>query len=85
MQRVQIIGAALVAALLLIPNAIDASTSVAVTRADFDADSIGSIETDVFELALSAASCAVKSGSVGAPATLTVIDYSKPSTERRLW
>lgn len=83
--RLQIIGAALAAALLSIPSALDASTSAVVTRADFDAESIGSIETDVFELALEAASCAVKSGTVGAPATLTVIDYSKPSTERRLW
>ena len=36
-------------------------------------------------MALNAASCAVKTGAVEAPATLTVIDYSKPSTERRLW
>ncbi len=32
-----------------------------------------------------AASCAVETGAVEAPETLTVIDYSKPSTERRLW
>ena len=83
--RLQTIGAALAAALLLVPNAIDASTAVAVTRAGFDTESIGNIETDVFEMALDAASCAVKSGAVGAPKTLTVIDYSKPSTERRLW
>ena len=85
MLKIPVVGAAVLAAALLIPNALDASTSVAVTRADFDAESIGSIETDVFELALQAASCAVKSGTVGAPSTLTVIDYSKPSTERRLW
>ena len=36
-------------------------------------------------MALNAASCAVRSGAVGAPSTLTVIDYSKPSSERRLW
>jgi L,D-transpeptidase catalytic domain len=85
MLRVQIIGAALVAATLLVPNAISASTSASFTKADFDASAIGNIETDVFEMALNAASCAVKSGAVGAPSTLTVIDYSKPSTERRLW
>lgn len=43
------------------------------------------ISTDVLELAFSAASCAVRAGDVEAPATLTVIDYSKPSTEKRLW
>ena len=85
MLRVQIIGAALVAATLLVPNAIDASTSVSFARADFDATSIGNIETDVFEMALDAASCAVRTGAVSAPETLTVIDYSKPSSERRLW
>ena len=85
MLRVQIIGAALVAATLLVPNAIDASTSVSFARADFDATSIGNIETDVFAMALDAASCAVRTGAVSAPETLTVIDYSKPSTERRLW
>jgi hypothetical protein len=85
MLRLPIIGAALAAATLLIPNAIDASTSVSFARADFDSSAIGTIETDVFELALNAASCAVRTGAVGAPQTLTVIDYSKPSTERRLW
>jgi len=85
MLRLPIIGAALVAATLLVPNAIDASTSVSFARADFDTTGIGNIETDVFEMALNAASCAVQSGAVNAPETLTVIDYSKPSSERRLW
>jgi hypothetical protein len=85
MLRLPIIAAALAAATLLIPNAIDASTSVSFARADFDSADLGTIETDVFELALNAASCAVRTGAVSAPQTLTVIDYSKPSTERRLW
>lgn len=85
MLRLPIIGAALVAATLLVPNAIDASASVSFARADFDSTSIGNIETDVFEMALDAASCAVRTGAVSAPETLTVIDYSKPSSERRLW
>lgn len=40
---------------------------------------------EVVDLALSAASCAIGSGMVDQPKTLTIIDYSKPSTERRLW
>jgi len=47
--------------------------------------SIGALNPDVFEMALGAASCAERSGDVSAPRTLTVIDYSKPSTSRRLW
>src|SRR4029450_5277043 len=70
---------------LLVPNAIDASTATTFALADFDTTAIGGIETDVLEMALGAASCAVKSGAVQAPSTLTVIDYSKPSSERRLW
>ena len=85
MLRKSIVGTALLAVMLLVPHAVSASTSVSFARADFDVTEIGNIESDVFELALDAASCAVKSGTVGAPTTLTVIDYSKPSTERRLW
>jgi hypothetical protein len=45
----------------------------------------GSIDARVFELALGAAQCAVRSGAIADPSTLTVIDYSKPSSEKRLW
>lgn len=45
----------------------------------------GSIAPTVLDLALSAAGCAVRAGAVDDPATLTVIDYSRPSTEKRLW
>jgi hypothetical protein len=47
--------------------------------------SLGTIDGQVFNLALGAAGCAVRSGAVADPSTLTVIDYSKPSTEKRLW
>lgn len=47
--------------------------------------SIGHIDRGVFELALRAAGCAVRSGVVAAPSTLTVIDYSKPSVTKRMW
>jgi len=45
----------------------------------------GTIDPRVFDLALSAVQCAVRSGAIAAPSTLTVIDYSKPSTAKRLW
>lgn len=85
MLRRQFIGAALLVAALFTPKIGSASSAASFARADFDETAIGTIETDVFDLALSAASCAVRSGDAGAPSTLTVIDYSKPSTEKRLW
>jgi hypothetical protein len=47
--------------------------------------SLGAIDPHVFDLALGAARCAIRSGAIADPSTLTVIDYSKPSTEKRLW
>jgi hypothetical protein len=61
-----------------------ASTS-AFSPAAWDRSTVASIDPSVFERALGAASCAVRSGTVSNPATLTVIDYSKPSTSKRLW
>jgi hypothetical protein len=43
------------------------------------------IAPEVLELALRAVSCAVNSGDIERPRTLTVIDYSLPSIEPRLW
>ncbi len=62
----------------------------AKTRAAFHAEAWsdvdrGAIDPAVFEMALGAAACAVKSGAIVDPSTLTVIDYSRPSTARRLW
>jgi hypothetical protein len=52
---------------------------------DWSRLSVGAIDPTVFRLALEAAACAVRSGTVADPSTLTVIDYSKPSTAKRLW
>ena len=43
------------------------------------------IDRRVLSLALRATRCAVRAGAVDDPTTLTVIDYSKPSSEKRLW
>jgi hypothetical protein len=53
--------------------------------ADWNLSSLGTIDGPGFDLALGAAKCAVRTGAVGTPSTLTVIDYSKPSTAKRLW
>ena len=43
------------------------------------------VSAAVLELALAASACAVSSGDIEAPPTLTLIDYSRPSVEPRLW
>lgn len=63
--------------------ATDASSSV------FDASTwtdvrVGGVNAEVFQLALRAAAAAVERGDAK-PSTLTVIDFSLPSTARRMW
>jgi hypothetical protein len=43
------------------------------------------VSLDVLQLATNAVSCGVASGDLQAPPTLTLIDYSLPSTRPRLW
>jgi hypothetical protein len=52
---------------------------------DVDHASIEGLSSNVLELALAAVRCAITSGAIAEPPTLTVIDYSKPSTEARLF
>ena len=52
---------------------------------DVDADEAAGLSAEVLRLATGAVSCAVSSGTIDKPKTLTVIDYSLPSTEPRLW
>jgi hypothetical protein len=80
---------------VLVPNALDANSirrsgdeaKAVAAKADLSVafDDIGSLDRDVLDLALSAASCAVRTGAATAPRTLTVIDYSRPSSQERLW
>lgn len=69
---------------LLAPDTISAS-SASLDRTAFAETDIGTLERDVFDLALGAATCAVRSGAARSPKTLTVIDYSRPSSQERLW
>ena len=62
-----------------------ASPTALLQTSDWGRAPLGSLDPRVFELALKAASCSVRAGKVANPSTLTVIDYSKPSTEKRLW
>jgi hypothetical protein len=67
---------------VLAPAAASSNNAIASSAAFAE---IGTLDRDVLDLALGAASCAVRSGAVKSPRTLTVIDYSRPSSRERLW
>ena len=70
-------------------NAVSAASApvsaVPLSSAAWTSVGIGTLELRIFEMALGAASCAVRSGAIADLSTLTVIDYSRPSTAKRLW
>ena len=59
-------------------------TSSVFESASWAEVAIGAVQPQVFAMALHAAAVAVERGEAK-PATLTVIDFSRPSTERRMW
>jgi hypothetical protein len=61
------------------------SAATAALLADWDMTSVGTIDSHVLGLALRASRCAIRQGSAAHASTLTVIDYSRPSTDKRLW
>jgi hypothetical protein len=85
LMRVTVVGlsVAMVAAGAAFVSAKGRTADLTVTRADFT--SIGSVKPAVLDLALGAAACAVRNGVADSPATLTVIDYSLPSTSKRMF
>jgi hypothetical protein len=74
---------AITLAVVLAGAAATAKSSDSVTGRAFA--SAQSLDSTVLHLALEAASCARQTGAVAAERLLTVIDYSKASTEPRLW
>jgi len=62
-----------------------AGTAAAFSPSTWANAELGDIDPKVFALALEAAGSAVEHGQAKDPGTLTVIDYSKPSTEKRMW
>ena len=57
----------------------------AFDAASWDLTAIGAVDRDVFSMALASAERAVERGEAKASTTLTVIDFSVPSTERRMF
>jgi hypothetical protein len=63
---------------------VAATTASVFEAAGWAAENLGGVNHDVFALALRAADAAVGRGDAD-PATLSVIDFSRPSTAPRLW
>lgn len=61
------------------------AAAAAYDAASWPEAAVRGIDDQVLSLALGAARCATSRGSVIDPVTLTIIDYSRPSTEPRLW
>ena len=66
-----------------VANTVQPEPSKSVIDTDTAIDA--GVSREVLELALTATSCAASSGAIESPPTLTVIDYSRPSVEPRLW
>jgi hypothetical protein len=62
-----------------------AAAASALDAASWEDAAIGDIDPTVFATALRAAANAVQRGEVRDPGTLTVIDFSRRSTEKRMW
>src|SRR5690349_405382 len=63
----------------------NASAAAALSPEAWATVELGGLDSRVFTLALQSATAAVERGTAALPSTLTVIDYSKPSTEPRMW
>jgi hypothetical protein len=59
--------------------------SVAAGLVDTTTAAEAGVSPEVMNLALRAVSCATTTGAIDPPPTLTLIDYSRPSVEPRLW
>jgi L,D-transpeptidase-like protein len=87
----RLIGAATIALCLVVPswsgasNAVAASAALATPSGALIDVTSARIAPEVLKLALGAVRCATRLGAIKAPPTLTVIDYSRPSIEQRLW
>jgi len=61
------------------------AASAGLSRLGWSQFSDATVDLKVLDLALRSATCAVRAGLVEAPSTLTLIDYSRRSADRRLW
>jgi hypothetical protein len=62
-----------------------AASSAALSRDAWTTVELNGLDPAVLTLALQSAASAVDRGAAALPSTLTIIDYSKPSTQPRMW
>src|SRR4051812_5805875 len=79
-RRARTVGPLLLTAMMFLPAPRLLAGAAEIKTSPKDAPDAG-----VVDMAFGAASCAIRAGAVSDPQTLTVIDYSKPSTEDRLF
>jgi hypothetical protein len=78
-------AAPLSAASAVSATAAASSASAALSRDAWTDVTLDGLDAHVFALALQSATAAVERGLAALPSTLTVIDYSRPSTQPRMW
>jgi hypothetical protein len=84
--RVAVVGLALAAVCSVPASAVEVKRTAGLYDASSWAGAkLGGIDPQLLALALEAASTAIARGDANNPGTLSVIDFSKPSTEKRLW
>ena len=64
---------------------VEATAASIFTAEAWQDVTLGGIDPKLFAMALNAAASAVATGDAAEPRTLTVIDFSKPSTLKRMW
>jgi hypothetical protein len=67
------------------PGVAEPEGGRAAALMDVSATETSGLSPEVLRLAVEAVTCAVRAGDIAEPPTLTVIDYSRPSVEPRLW
>lgn len=87
MTRFRLLPSVLLAAALAPPATVAAApVSTAVASLKDRLQSLApSLDAEVLSLALQSRDCAARAGTAATAARLAVIDYSRPSTERRMW
>ena len=78
-------GAVAVDVIGTMPVGVVPTAAEPLVRVDTDAAVTAGVSPAVMELAVNAVRCAVNSGDIERPPTLTIIDYSRPSIQPRLW
>jgi hypothetical protein len=76
---------AVAASVVEVATAVAEKAASVFTAAAWENASLGDVDPTVFSMALRAAEAAITRGDVAKPTTLTVIDFSRPSTTPRMW